>query len=104
MKMQAKLLLSAMLCTTLVACGTTNKTSEVDNSRRDLVMKMCTIDEQACACMADQMVSSLTDKEWTVFTALVNQAEQPPEGTTQEDLTKLSDKLQNIDQTCGVQP
>lgn len=107
MKLSTKLLLSALLCTGLAACQGTdgaNKTAKIDPVKRDAVLEICTIDDKTCACMADQIAQNLTDKEWTIFSAMVNNAAEPPAGTTQEDMTVLSNKLQSVDQACGLQP
>ena len=68
---------------------------------RQLVMTMCPAEQaQSCTCLADNMAKDLTTKEWTIFIAAMQDAPEPPAGTTEEELVQFATKLQTALQSC----
>lgn len=116
--MRFQLLLPALLCVTLAACQTSAPSTSATETRpsaqpaapqtaagnpsnRELALKICSADAQKCNCLADQMLQTLTAKEWSILNAAYNKDPNPPAGTADSDLQQLANKLNSADSVCS---
>lgn len=106
--MRLKILLPFIFCATLAACGTatqqpqssTQPATANDAANRQLIIDICEAEAPFCNCLADNLIKTFTPKEWNLFRAALNDPE-PPEGTTQQDIQQMTNKLDSAAQACG---